>query len=65
MLAVVLLFAPVIVLYYARQPGVKLAVIAVFLFGFALALALWTKSGNHEIFTALATYVVSCYYYML
>ncbi|CZR64715.1 uncharacterized protein PAC_14614 [Phialocephala subalpina] len=65
MLAVVLLFVPVIVLYYMHRPSAKLAVIAIFLFCFALPLALWTKSGNHEIFTALATYAMSPYHHIL
>ena len=55
LLAVVLLLAPVVALYYVQRPWAKLVVIAIFLLCFALALALWTKSQNHETFVALAT----------
>jgi len=55
LLAVVLLLAPVIALYYVQKPWAKLVVITIFLLCFALALVLWTKSRNHETFMALAT----------
>lgn len=53
-IAVVMLVVPIFALYYVRRPVIKLALIAVFSFCFAINLALWTKSRNHEIFAAMA-----------
>jgi hypothetical protein len=59
MIAVVILVAPIFALYYIQRPVIKLASIGVFSFCFAISLALWTKSSNHEIFAAMAAYVTS------
>jgi hypothetical protein len=52
--AVIMLVVPIFALYYVHRAVVKLALIAVFSFCFAISLALWTKSRNHEIFAAMA-----------
>jgi hypothetical protein len=52
--AVAILVAPIFILYYVTKPVIKLALITVFSFCFALSLALWTKIRNHEIFAAIA-----------
>ncbi|KAF2086525.1 hypothetical protein K490DRAFT_66718 [Saccharata proteae CBS 121410] len=55
LLAVVLLMAPVVVLFRQEESGaVKIAVILLFTLVFSAALAVFTKAKRHEVFSATA-----------
>jgi hypothetical protein len=58
LLAVVLLIAPVIVLFITRRKpaAIKIAIISVFTIAFSVALSLFTKAKRHEVFAATAAY---------
>ncbi|KAF8533833.1 hypothetical protein BDD12DRAFT_863283 [Trichophaea hybrida] len=57
LIAVAFLIGPVAILNCITSPTLRLVIITAFAVSFALALAVGTKSRNHEIFAAMAAYL--------